>query len=132
MKLSLRRKSFILPAMLLLLGWQVIHSQDSTAPSPAEEPLLIAPAKTTHTGLLLHPDLDLAWYTREKFIEDVSTVGRDKIGKSWTSPVVTLPPHPRVDPKVLTEDEVKAYMLEAKRLFDRLANSRRAVYCRSM
>ncbi len=49
-----------------------------------------APAKSTNSGLLLEPPLDLAWYTREKFVEQSSTVGAEKIRKAWTSPVVSL------------------------------------------
>jgi hypothetical protein len=48
----------------------------------------------------------------------MNTVGPEKIHKPWTNPVVTLPPHPRAAAKRLTHDEVKTYMMEAKRLFD--------------
>ena len=48
-------------------------------------------APSTQSGLLLQPPLDLAWYTREKFIEQSSTVGLKKIQKPWTSPVVPIP-----------------------------------------
>ena len=78
---------------------------------------LIAPAVSTGTGLLLEPALTLPEFTREKFEAAMATVGPEKIHKPWTNAVVTLPPHPRADVKGLTEDEVKAYMMEAKRLF---------------
>lgn len=78
----------------------------------------IAPAVSTGTGLLLQPPLDLNWYTREKFVEQSSSIGTNRIGRKWTRPVVELPPHPRVGAKRLTGDEVKAYMTEARRLFE--------------
>ena len=79
---------------------------------------LIAPAVSLGTGLLLEPALTLPEFTREKFVAAMNTVGLEKIHKAWTNPVVTLPPHPRAGVKRLTHDEVKAYMMEAKRLFD--------------
>jgi mono/diheme cytochrome c family protein len=78
----------------------------------------IAPAASTGTGLLLQPPLDLNWYTRAKFVEQSSSIGTNRIGRKWTNPVVPLPPHPRADAKRLTEDEVKTYMTEARRLFE--------------
>jgi len=104
---------------LLLLTLKASHSQESVESSKAHEPPPIAPAESTQTGLLLEPPLDLTWYTREKFVAMSSTVGLDKIGKKWTSPVVTLPPHPREDVHGLTEGEVKDYMRNAKLLFSR-------------
>ncbi len=95
----------------------VINSVNAQATSDLE-PTLIAPAKSIQSGLLLEPDLDLDWFTKEKFAEMMRTVGEEKIEKEWTTPVVQLPPHSRVDAKRLTEDEVKHYMREAKRLFD--------------
>lgn len=83
------------------------------------EPTPIAPAKSIGSGLLLEPPLDLDWFTREKFIEATSTVGKEKISKQWTSPVKQLPPPKRTDAHGLTEAEVKDYMLMAKQLFDR-------------
>lgn len=79
---------------------------------------LIAPAVSLGTGLLLEPALTLPEFTREKFVAAMNTVGPEKIHKPWTNPVVTLPPHPRAGVKGLTHDEVKAYMMEVKRLFD--------------
>ena len=78
----------------------------------------IAPAKSTNTGLLLEPPLDLAWYTREKFLEQSSSIGVEKIHKAWTSPVVSLEAPTRPDAHGLDEEEVKDYMREAKRRFD--------------
>lgn len=96
-----------------------LHAADGDGLRADKNPKPIAPAVSTQTGLLLEPPLDLSAYTREKFIEGTSTVGREKIGKAWTNPVVSLPPHSRVGARGLTEDEVKAYMMEAKRRFDR-------------
>ncbi len=80
---------------------------------------IIAPAVSTGTGLLLEPALTLPEFTREKFAAAMATVGAEKIRRPWTRSVVTLSPHPRTDVRGLTEAEVKSYMLEAKRLFDR-------------
>lgn len=46
-----------------------------------------------------------------------STVGAEKIGRSSKSPVVKLPPHPRKNPKGLTHEEVRSYMLQCRQLF---------------
>lgn len=96
---------------LLVLGvpWTV-HSEE--APEP------IAPAVSTATGLLLEPPLDLSLFSNEAFVKAMSTVGDDKIRKSWTSPVVTLPRHARSGVKGLSMDEVKAYMMQVRTLFD--------------
>ncbi|MEZ6060516.1 MAG: cytochrome c [Planctomycetaceae bacterium] len=104
---------------LLSAAVAATRSQDAVKPPPSGDPKPIAPAKTTNTGLLLEPALDLPSFTREKFIQEMSTVGREKIWKPWTSPVVNLPPHARSDAHGLTEDEVRQYMITAKRLFDR-------------
>lgn len=120
-------KSLCKLIVLLSLLWlsilsgdsQALEPQESSAPTEVNEPSPIAPARSIQSGLLLESPLDLAWFTREKFVEEISTVGANKIQKKWTSPVVTLPPHTRADAKGLTEAEVKAYMLNAKQLFDR-------------
>lgn len=92
---------------------------DAAEPPADRSPKLIAPAVSTGTGLLLEPALTLPEFTREKFAAAMATVGPEKIQRPWTNPVVTLPPHPRAGVKGLTEAEVKAYMLDAKRLFSR-------------
>ncbi|MEO8270326.1 MAG: cytochrome c [Aureliella sp.] len=92
-------------------------SQELDARSPEHVYSLIAPAKSIQSGLLLEPPLDLDWFTREKFLEIMASVGKEKIHKKWTSPVVPLPDHPRPNTQGLTSDEVKAYMQTAKRLF---------------
>jgi hypothetical protein len=86
--------------------------------SGKDTPTLIAPAVSTGTGLLLEPALTLPEFTREKFAAAMASVGAHRIQRQWTNPVVELPPHPRAGAKGLTEDEVKAYMVEAKRLFN--------------
>ena len=82
-------------------------------------PPVIAPAVSTHSGLLLEPPLNLDWLTRGRFIEMMSTVGPEKIQKSWTKPVTPLPPHARTHVRGLTEPEVKSYMMDARGRFDR-------------
>jgi hypothetical protein len=94
-----------------------VRAGEVVEPAKDEVPELIAPAMSTATGLLLEPALTLPEFTREKFAEAMATVGPEKIHKQWTSPVVALRPHPRTDVKGLTQDEVKAYMMEAKHLF---------------
>jgi hypothetical protein len=74
---------------------------------------------STGTGLLLEPALTLPEFTRERFATAMGTVGPEKIQRPWTNPVVTLPPHPRLGVNGLTDAEVRACMLEAKRLFSR-------------
>jgi mono/diheme cytochrome c family protein len=110
----------------LALGWLVLLSlallgcQTEPAPSSARPaaPALIAPPISTGTGLLLQPPLDLSWFSRDQFVTNVSSIGSNRIHRRWTSPVVALPPHPRAGADGLTEDEVKAYMMDARRRFD--------------
>jgi hypothetical protein len=45
-------------------------------------------------------------------------VGLQRIHKTWTCAVVALAPHPRCPVNGLTENEVKDYMMQARRLFD--------------
>lgn len=78
----------------------------------------IKPAKSIDSGLLLEPPLNLDWYTREKFVEQSSTVGLEKIRKRWTAPVVPLDAPARPSARGLHADEVQDYMREAKRRFD--------------
>jgi len=114
--------SFRAVALLLVLFSLTLASHVVAAAAADSErdngPKLIAPAVSTGTGLLLEPALTLPEFTREKFVAAMNTVGPEKIHKPWTNPVVVLPPHPRADAKGLTHDEVKAYMMEARRLFD--------------
>lgn len=115
----------LLVSMAALLVWMgsVAESQDvpGTKQDPVAQeatPKLIAPADSTHTGLLLEPPLDLSSFTTEKFAELMATVGAEKIRKEWTSPVTPLPEHSRSDARGLHHDEIKAYMRQAQQLFD--------------
>jgi hypothetical protein len=110
-------------AVALLVLWGLVIAVTSPAAEAVESVKggtnkLIAPAVSTGTGLLLEPALTLPEFTREKFVEAMATVGAEKIHRPWTNPVVVLPPHLRTDAKGLTQDEVKAYMTDVKRLFD--------------
>ena len=105
--------------LLLLVVSAPVRAADTAEPATDKSLKLIAPAVSTGTGLLLEPALTLPEFTREKFETAMATVGTEKIHKQWTSPVVTLPPHPRAEVKGLTQDEVKDYMLAVKDLFER-------------
>lgn len=83
-----------------------------------EPPKLIAPAKSLGTGLPFLPDLDLSKFSTEEFVRLSSTVGTNRIRKSWTSPCVVLPAHARRDARGLTLAEVKEYMAMARTLFN--------------
>lgn len=115
----MRNKLFLLRFVLLTGLVLAMSASSEVADNSAKDksPKLIPPAVSTGTGLLLEPALTLPEFTREKFAAAMATVGPEKIQRPWTNPVVTLPPHPRTGAKGLTEDEVKAYMVEAKRLF---------------
>jgi len=102
-------------SLALMVGAAAVQA---AVPAEDESSNLIAPAVSLGTGLLLEPALTLPEFTREKFVAAMNTVGPEKIHKPWTNPVVTLPPHPRAEVKGLTHDEVKAYMMEVKSLFD--------------
>jgi len=113
---------FLTRASFWLSGWVLgaLLCAAATVESSANQATkLIAPAVSTGTGLLLEPALTLPEFTREKFAAAMATVGAEKIRRPWTRPVVTLAPHPRAGVRGLTEAEVKSYMLEARRLFDR-------------
>ena len=106
----------LLGALFLLAG--ALRGEDSSQPSERAALPLIKPAEPTGTGLLLEPPLNLSAFTTEQFVALSSTVGTNRIHKKWTVPVVALPPHARADVHGLTEQEVKDYMLQARRLFD--------------
>jgi hypothetical protein len=90
------------------------------AGDPTSDPSLplIKPAVTHNTALLLLPDLDLSRFTAAEFMELSSSAGEEKLHKKWASPVVTLPPHQRSEVHGLTQEEVKAYMLQVRDLFN--------------
>jgi hypothetical protein len=104
-------------SVLLLARLATLHGADLPAATESEAPTLIKPAESISTGLLLQPPLDLSKFSTEKFVALSSSVGTNRIHKKWTSPVVTLPPHPRADVHGLTEQEVKDYMVQVRRLF---------------
>ena len=104
-----------------LAGFILVCSLKSGAadlPASDDAPSLIKPAASTDTGLLKQPPLDLSKFSTEDFNKLSASVGLDRIHKTWTNPVVTLPPHPRSPVHGLTEAEVKQYMLRVRRLFD--------------
>jgi hypothetical protein len=98
------------PALLLAFLLLPVFASEPNIP-------LIKPAKSLGTGLPFLPDLDLSKFSREEFLRLSSSVGTNRIGKRWTSPVVTLPPHARANVSGLTLDEVKSYMRQARELF---------------
>jgi len=102
---------------LLLMGLVPLQAAESSHPPESGKPALIKPAASTDTGLLLEPSLDLSKFSTEEFIALSSSVGLDKICKNWSSAVVALPPHERPGVKGLTEQEVKDYMVQVRRLF---------------
>lgn len=104
--------------VIFLVALSIGASTGADQPVDSAKISLIAPAKTTDTGLLLEPDLDLSKFTTEEFVRLSSTVGTNRIRKEWASPVVTLPPHSKKDVRGLSESEVRDYMRLARRLFD--------------
>jgi hypothetical protein len=111
-------RTLALLGILLLAPCARLHGADSPTASRDEALALIKPAESTATGLLLQPPLDLSKFTTEKFVALSSSVGTNRIHKKWTCPVVTLPPHQRAEVHGLTEQEVKGYMMQVRRLFD--------------
>ena len=111
MNVKLPRRGLILCGVFLVLAIFGAKSAER------EEITLVKPAKSLGTGLPFLPDLDLSGFSREEFIGLSSSVGTNRIRKAWTSPVVTLPTHPRTDVHGLTLEEVKGYMTQARQLF---------------
>ena len=113
------RKVVLSIVLILFCGLPLALLVAVDAPSGRDDaPLLIPPAKSIGSGLLLQPDLDLSWFSRDDFIGLTSTVGTNRINKQWTSPVVALPAHPRCGVQGLTPEEVKDYMKQARTLFN--------------
>lgn len=102
----------------VLSGTVALTGADHGPGAGHANPPRIAPAISLDTGLLLEPALTLPDFTRARFVAEMNTVGAGRIGRPWTNPVVALGPHPRTGVRGLTETEVKAYMQEARRLFD--------------
>jgi hypothetical protein len=99
----------------LIVCGAILHLSISSA--EPEQISLIKPAKSLRTGLPFLPDLDLSKFSTDEFVRLSSSVGTNRIRKQWTSPVITLPPHPRSAVHGLTLDEVKSYMTEVRQLF---------------
>jgi hypothetical protein len=113
---SILQRNLLAVLLLSLLAWT--RGAETSKLKSYDPPALIAPARPTDTGILLQPPLDLSKFTTEDFIKLTSTVGTNRIHKKWTNAIVTLPPHPRANLQGLTEQEIKDYMLQARRLFD--------------
>jgi hypothetical protein len=112
------RRKLALLFVLLPGSLAALRGDDSGKPAENQPIPLIKPAVSTQTGLLLQPPTDLSKFTTRDFETNSASVGLEKIRKKWTNAVTTLPPHPRAGAHGLTEDEVKAYMRQARRLFD--------------
>lgn len=113
---------WIYPAVLSLLVW-VTAGESSRGQEPPKSPTTTPPAsaravRSTGTGLLLEPPLMLTNVTRAQFLEMAGTIGRHRIGRPWTQPVLPLPEPKSRKGQALTQTEVRDYMLEARRLFD--------------
>jgi hypothetical protein len=113
----------VLIVLFSRLGWfsPVVESPNwiSTTAKRQDDILKpIAPAISNGTGLLLEPPLDLSGFSKERFVELMESVGKEKIQKEWTSPVLRLEEHSRPDAQGLTHEEIKAYMRQAQQLFD--------------
>lgn len=112
----------ILPAVLsVLVGITVgvpSHGEEKTKKPVATPPATSRPVRSTGTGLLLEPPLMLTNVTRAQFLEMAGTVGRHRIGRPWTQPVVPLPEPKARKGQALTPTEVRDYMMEACRRFD--------------
>ncbi len=81
-------------------------------------PAFKKPVRSTASGLLLEPPVDLSAFTREEFVRVSASVGAGKINKTWTTAIPALPPHGREQVHGLNEQEVKNYMLQARDLFE--------------
>ncbi|MCA9188336.1 MAG: hypothetical protein R3E01_35325 [Pirellulaceae bacterium] len=105
----------ILTTTVAIAGAQ---GEEGQSVSGSSEATPIRPAASLATGLLLEPPLELAWFTRERFVKESSNIGAEKIQKVWTSPVKRFPPHQGKTGAGLSEDDVKTYMRQAKAWFD--------------
>ena len=112
------RQAAFISIGLCLCTWPPLATPGSaTGDGP---PPTLKPVASTGSGLLLQEPLDLSKYTRREFEVESATVGRDKIGKKWTTAITPLPPPPpdRAG-RPLDEDGVRRYMLQIRDLFDR-------------
>jgi len=108
------RRTIAAASMLLALS---VGSVEAGGP-PMKNIKPIAPAVSTGSGLLLEPALSLPEFKREDFLAAIGTLGSEKLHKSWTNAIVTLPLRPHAHADGLSDDEVMSYIEEAKRLFD--------------
>lgn len=123
MKFTFIKSTMIFFIALSLSLISAIQSGESpknsqTTTEKDQRPATMNPVRSIGSGLLLEPPLDLSKFTREEFLAISESVGKQKIHKSWTSAVKPLPSHARKEVNGLTEQEVKDYMLQARRLFD--------------
>ena len=113
---------WILPAVLSVLGWFTVgvpgYGQETSKTSPHAPSATPPPVRSTGTGLLLELPLMLTNVTRAQFLEMAGSVGRHRIGKPWTQPVLPLPEPKARKASALTPAEVRNYMMEARRRFD--------------
>lgn len=113
---------WILPVILSVLGWFTVgvpgHGQETAKTTPRASSAALTPVRSTGTGLLLEPPLMLTNVTRAQFLEMAETIGRHRIGRPWTQPVLPLPEPQARKEQPLSPGEVRDYMLEARRRFD--------------
>jgi hypothetical protein len=113
---------WILPAVLSVLGWFTMgvpgYGQETSKTSPHAPSATPPPVRSTGTGLLLELPLMLTNVTRAQFLDMAGSVGRHRIGKPWTQPVLPLPEPKARKASALTPAEVRDYMMEARRRFD--------------
>ena len=113
---------WILPAVLSVLGWFTVgvpgHGQETSKTSPHAQSATPPPVRSIGTGLLLEPPLMLTNVTRGQFLEMAATIGKQRIGRPWTQPVLPLPEPTGRKASALTLSEIRDYMVEARRRFD--------------
>jgi len=113
---------WILPAVLSVLGWFTVgvpgHGEETSKTSPHAPSATPPPVRSTGTGLLLEPPLMLTNVTRGQFLEMAATIGKQRIGRPWTQPVLPLPEPTGRKASALTLSEIRDYMVEARRRFD--------------
>jgi hypothetical protein len=107
---------------LSVLGWFTMgvpgYGQETSKTSPHAPSATPPPVRSTGTGLLLELPLMLTNVTRAQFLDMAGSVGRHRIGKPWTQPVLPLPEPKARKASALTPAEVRDYMMEARRRFD--------------
>ena len=94
------------------------HPEGTPGTRPAASSSTPPLVRSIGSGLLLEPPLLLTNVTRAQFLEMASTIGRQRIGRPWTQPVLPLPEPVGRKVEALTLEEVRDYMMEARRRFD--------------